>query len=69
MSPEIRRKYWLAMMQIVDEDVILYSRAIGQPDDSKTSNIIIIIIITTTTTTTILPSIHCFFSFLLVSLS
>ena len=35
---EVRRKYWLAMMQIVDEDVILYSKAIGQPDDSKKSN-------------------------------
>ncbi|XP_019862056.1 PREDICTED: TBC1 domain family member 24-like isoform X1 [Amphimedon queenslandica] len=36
VDPEVRRKYWLAMLQIVDEDVILYSRAIGQPDDSKT---------------------------------
>lgn len=35
VEPQLRRQYWLSMLQVNDEDVILYSRAIGQPDDSK----------------------------------
>jgi hypothetical protein len=33
VAPKIRRDLWLTMTQVKDEDVILYSHAIGQPDE------------------------------------
>ena len=34
ITPRVRRNYWLAISEVKDEDVVLYSHAIGQPEQS-----------------------------------
>ena len=41
VTPRVRRNYWLAILEVKDEDVVSYSHAIGQPEQSTPCHVIV----------------------------